>query len=333
MIKLNLATNCVEHDALKEYLEENASVTLAEKINKGVIIEKDGKKLLNKKDLNGFMIYACNEAKKLAAKGATSACVKSDIVFGWAIHYFEEDSIEGKLYNEDGTDYKPVAPQIQRVPAPSISQKTPVQPKQPAQFTLFDLIEKKEEPKTEDVQETVEEPAEELHEDVEQEEINEMNVDMETGEILSKEHAKQSTSPLYRRYLEIQEQYPDYAIAYRLGDFYEIFGDNAIKISDELDWTLTGRDCGLEDRVPMIGFPYHASDAYFDKISKRNLLVIVDGEDVTIYSPKKEEPAAETIADNDEPDILEEELALMKSFDKEALCILYELFDGKLNIQ
>lgn len=326
MIKLNLVTNCVEHDALKEYLEENASVTLAEKINNGVIIEKDGKKLLNKKDLNGFMIYACNEAKKLAAKGATSACVKSDIVFGWAIHYFEEDSIEGKLYNEDGTEYKLVVQQIQRVPAPSISTKPPIQSNKPSQFTLFDLIEKKEEPKTEIVEET-----DESDED-EQEEINEMNVDIETGEILPKEPAKQSTSPIYRRYLEIQEQYPDYAIAYRLGDFYEIFGDNAIKISNELDLTLTGRDCGLENRVPMIGFPYHASDAYFNKISKNHLLVAVDGEDVTLYSPKKEESIVETVED-DEPDILEEELALMKSFDKEALCILYELFDGKLNIQ
>ena len=327
MIKLNLVTNCVEHNVLKEYLEENASEQLAEKINNGVIIEKDGKKLLNKKDLNGFMLYACNEARKLADKGATSACLKSDIVFNWVIHYFEEDTIEGKLYNEDGTDYKPVVPQIQRVPAPSIPQKTPVQPKQPAQFTLFDLLEKKEEPKTEIVEETDTVAESEL-----EEELNEMNVDMETGEILSKEPVKQSTSPLYRRYLEIQEQYPDYVIAYRLGDFYEIFGENAIKIANELDLTLTGRDCGLHERVAMIGFPYHASDAYFDKISKRNLLVVVDGKDVTVYSPKKEEPAIETIKE-DEPDILEEELKLMKSFDKEALCVLYELFDGKLNIQ
>jgi hypothetical protein len=253
--------------------------------------------------------------------------LKSDIVFNWVIHYFEEDSIEGKLYNEDGTDYKPVVPQIQRIPAPSISTKPPISSNKPSQFTLFDLIEKKEAPKTEIVEETDTVEESEL-----EEELNEMNVDMETGEILSTTPRRQSTSPIYRRYLEIQEQYPDYAIAYRLGDFYEIFGDNAIKISNELDLTLTGRDCGLEDRVPMIGFPYHASDAYFDKISKRNLLVIVDGEDVTIYSPKKEEPTVETVKD-DEPDILEEELALMKSFDKEALCILYELFDGKLNIQ
>ena len=327
MIKLNLATNCVEHDALKEYLEENASEVLAEKINNGVIIEKDGKKLLNKKDLNGFMIYACNKAKKLAAKGATSACVKSDIVFGWAIHYFEEDSIEGKLYNEDGTEYKPVAKTIQRVPAPSIPQKAPVQSNKPAQFTLFDLIEKKEEPKTEVVEET-----DKHDEDEQEEEINEMNVDMETGEILPKEPVKPSTSPIYRRYLELQEQYPDCVIAYRLGDFYEIFGDNAIKISNELELTLTGRDCGLPNRVPMIGFPYHASDAYFDKMTRNHSIVVADGEDIKLLPIKESAPVVESV-DNEEPDILEEELALMKFFDKEAMCILYELFDGKLNIQ
>lgn len=329
MIKLNLVANCVEHDALKEYLEENVSVTLAEKINNGVIIEKDGKKLLNKKDLNGFMIYACNEAKKLAAKGATSACVKSDIVFGWAIHYFEEDSIEGKLFNEDGTEYKPVSKPIQRVPAPFISTKPPIQSNKPSQFTLFDLIEKKEEPKEEIIDEP--ENIEEVDEDEAEEEINEMNVDMETGEILPKEPAKQSTSPIYRRYLELQAQYPDYVIAYRLGDFYEIFGDNAIRISNELELTLTGRDCGLPNRVPMIGFPYHASDAYFDKITNNHSIVVAEGEDIKVLPMKESTPVVECV--DDEDDILEQELALMKFFDKESMCILYELFDSKLNIQ
>ena len=56
---INLKTNCVEHNVLKEYLEENASAALAEKINHGVFIEKDGKRLLNRKDLDGFMKYAC----------------------------------------------------------------------------------------------------------------------------------------------------------------------------------------------------------------------------------------------------------------------------------
>ena len=79
--------------SLADVLEGDASETLADKINNGVRIEKDGKTLINKKSLDGFMKYATDEAKKLAEKGASSACVRSDVVFGWAIHYFEEESI------------------------------------------------------------------------------------------------------------------------------------------------------------------------------------------------------------------------------------------------
>lgn len=107
MPKLNLTATTPEQTRIKEYLELNASDALAEKINSGISIEKDGKVLINKKDLKGFMQYACNEALKLADKGANSACVDDATVFGWAIHYFEEDTIEGPLYNEDGTEYKP----------------------------------------------------------------------------------------------------------------------------------------------------------------------------------------------------------------------------------
>ena len=53
------------------------------------------------------MRYATDEARKIAEQGATCACIEDDVVFGWAIHYFEEDSIEGKLYNPDGTEYAP----------------------------------------------------------------------------------------------------------------------------------------------------------------------------------------------------------------------------------
>jgi len=109
MIKLDLKAESPELEALKSYLEENVSQVLADKINKGVCIEKDGKTLINKKTLETFMNYAQGEAQKLAAKGARYACIKSDIVFGWAVHYFEEDSIEGTLYNEDGTPYKPTS--------------------------------------------------------------------------------------------------------------------------------------------------------------------------------------------------------------------------------
>ena len=93
MITLNLTAKGTEQELIKRYLEENASEMLAEKINNGVKVEKDGKTLINKKTLEGFMKYATDEAKKLAEKGASSACVRSDVVFGWAIHYFEEESI------------------------------------------------------------------------------------------------------------------------------------------------------------------------------------------------------------------------------------------------
>lgn len=339
MIKLNLATNGVEHDVLKEYLEENASAALAEKINYGVFIEKDGKRLLNRKDLNGFMKYACNEAQKLAAKGATSACMKSDTVFGWAIHYFEEDDIIGKLYNEDGSEYKPTpAPTpkpVQRVPAPTI----PIKPTPPKsqQFNLFDLVANAnaEEPKQEkDVTDAVENIKAEEYistdepEDTEEyEDICTLNVNRETGEIIPAQPIKESPSPLYRKYMSVQEQYPDYIIAFRIGDFYEVFGDNAIKVSNDLDLTLTGRDCGLVNRIPMIGFPYYSADGYLQKIAQCHPVVTVDGEDVTIYPVLQE-----TVVDNDDEEFAEE-LERQQYFDKDALCMLYELFDGAMDMQ
>ena len=111
-MKLNLQATTKEERKVKAYLAANASEVLAEKINNGVKIQKDGKTLLNKKTLAGFLKYACDEAKKQAEKGASSACIDDDTVYGWAVHYFEEDSIEGTLYNEDGTEYKAPMPKV-----------------------------------------------------------------------------------------------------------------------------------------------------------------------------------------------------------------------------
>ena len=107
MIKLNLNANTPAEQEILEYLENKASETLAEKINNGTPFEKDDEPLLNKKTLSGFMKYACDEARKLAEKGANSACIDDATVYGWAVHYFEEDSIEGTLYTLDGEEYKP----------------------------------------------------------------------------------------------------------------------------------------------------------------------------------------------------------------------------------
>ena len=106
MIKLNLTPQNKQEELIFNYLQNNASETLADKINNGTPFEKDGNPLLNKKTLSGFMKYACDEARKLAEKGANSACVDDATVYGWAIHFFEEDSIEGTLYTIDGEEYK-----------------------------------------------------------------------------------------------------------------------------------------------------------------------------------------------------------------------------------
>ena len=147
---LQLTATTTEEKVLKEYLEQNASEVLADKINNGVPVEKDGKKLVSRKTLAGFMKYATEEARKQAAKGSTCACLHSDIVFGWAIHYFEEDSIPGTLYNEDGTEYKAAKPATKILPPPSmVATDTPTAPApkpkpKAGQMSMFDLFDEPE---------------------------------------------------------------------------------------------------------------------------------------------------------------------------------------------
>ena len=73
-------------------------------------------------------------------------------------------------------------------------------------------------------------------------------------------------SQMMQHYLSVKEKYPDAVLFYRLGDFYEMFFDDAVKVSKLLDLTLTGRDCGLEERAPMCGIPFHAADTYIAKL-------------------------------------------------------------------
>ena len=176
MIKLNLETNKKEYEIIKEYLENNVSEELADKINNGVKIVKDNKTLINKKTLDTFMQYANEEARKLAQQGANYACIEDKTVFGWAIHYFEEDELEGKLYNEDGTEYKPEI----KVTAPSKPITKPKQQnKQPTLFELMDLSTNK----NENV-ETIEEKQIQNNDNII--EIDGNLISKETGEILSK---------------------------------------------------------------------------------------------------------------------------------------------------
>ena len=151
MISLNLEANGAEQTVIKDYLESNVSEALAEKINNGVPLEKDGKTLINKKDLTTFLNYAYEEARKQAEKGARCACVKSDTVFNWAIHYFQEDSLEGTLYNEDGTEYKPPRPAVTKKPV------TPA-PKPKPQLSLFDMMAKQAKTPEPEAKQPIEEP-------------------------------------------------------------------------------------------------------------------------------------------------------------------------------
>ncbi len=73
-------------------------------------------------------------------------------------------------------------------------------------------------------------------------------------------------SPMMKRYFQIKDNYPDCLLFFRLGDFYEMFFDDAITASRVLDLTLTGRDCGLDERAPMCGVPYHAVDNYIRRL-------------------------------------------------------------------
>ena len=86
-------------------------------------------------------------------------------------------------------------------------------------------------------------------------------------------------SPLYTRYMTLVEKYPTTLIALRVGDFYEIFGDAAERVAEKLELTLTSRDFGLEERVPMVGFPYHRVDVYRDKIRQFSSIAIAESDD------------------------------------------------------
>ena len=82
-------------------------------------------------------------------------------------------------------------------------------------------------------------------------------------------------TPMMRQYMEVKQQYPDCFLFYRLGDFYEMFFDDAVEGSKILELTLTGRDCGLDERAPMCGVPYHAVDTYVNKMNSHGHKVAI----------------------------------------------------------
>lgn len=337
---LHLTATTTEEKVLKEYLEQNASEVLGDKINNGVPVEKDGKKLISKKTLAGFMEYATKEAQNQAAKGATSACLHSDIVFGWAIHYFEEDSILGTLYNEDGTEYKPPKPAPKGTPKPSATAEAPVVPApkpQPkaGQMSMFDLFDEPEvvaeeatetdkcdedEVASDTYEEAPESPAENVETEVEQ---------VPTEE--AKEPEKPVISPLWTRYQGYRDEHPDTVIVMRVGDFYEIFGESAETVSKPLELTVVSRDFGLSERVPMIGFPYHRADTYIEKLRGFTDVAVIESDTEQRLLPKYL-PVEGFEVDTTTGEIIEPEQAPDPYADTELMYKLYMLLDQKVEI-
>ena len=82
-------------------------------------------------------------------------------------------------------------------------------------------------------------------------------------------------TPMMKQYLDIKKQYPDTILFFRLGDFYEMFFDDAKLVSKELELTLTGRSCGLEERAPMCGVPFHSADTYIARLVQKGYKVAI----------------------------------------------------------
>ena len=251
-------------------------------------------------------------------------------MYGWAVHYFEEDSIEGTLFNADGTEYKP-APKTMPAKVKTVEPKKPEQ-RQP---TIFDFMEpEKFEPEVKNENDD-EYPSREKTDEILLEIAEEKKAKVET---------QKPVSPLWQQYQDLQKKYPDNILLYRLGDFYEVFGDNAITLSDELGLTLTSRDFGLTSRIPMIGFPYHAADNYFTKIVPKHKVAIAETKDDIRLLPEEEddyddlteEEMRKFDGDIEEPKDIDDELGDRfdtSAFDKTALAILDAIFGEKLTLR
>ena len=150
MIKLNLETKNNEEEKVKNSLEKNVSEVLAEKINNGVKIIKENKTLISKKDLNNFMKYAANEARKITT--GNYAIIDDEIVFGGAIHYFEEDEIEGVLYNEDGSKFEPKNEIKKQIKNENKIEEIKPKKEEKNNYSLFDYITKEETEKVQTIE-------------------------------------------------------------------------------------------------------------------------------------------------------------------------------------
>lgn len=93
--------------------------------------------------------------------------------------------------------------------------------------------------------------------------------------ITGEERKLQEVSPMMQHYLQTKEEYKDSILFYRLGDFYEMFFEDAKTVAKELELTLTGKNCGMEERAPMCGVPFHAADSYINRLIKKGYKVAI----------------------------------------------------------
>lgn len=144
----------------------------------------------------------------------------------------------------------------------------------------------------------------------------------------------------------MQDKYPNHIVAFRRGDFYEILGSNAELFAKEFSLTLTGRDCGLSERVPMVGFPLQAADTYLpEAVEKGYKIALVNtSDDVKLLEKRKPNTDTsvkhwideQTYVDDDGVMHYAEDEALPydpTAFDVEALCKLDELFGNEIEMR
>ncbi|MBQ8768024.1 MAG: hypothetical protein IJZ16_14615, partial [Clostridia bacterium] len=131
---------------------------------------------------------------------------------------------------------------------------------------------------------------------------------------------KPKTNPIYQKYLEAQNKYPNLVVILRVGDFYEIFGKDAISVGNKLELTITSRDKGDGTKTEMIGYPYHASDVYIDKITKDFSVVVIeaDGTENVIDNGIKVDVKTGEVIDED------------FDFDIEIVAKLYDIFGADM---
>lgn len=357
MITLNLTAKTTQQEIILKHFTPLVSDVLAEKINNGVYIEKDGKRLLNKKDLDTFMSYLAEQAKKKIPEnnqhGAQSVCMDGEEILALAVHYFEEENIIGTLYTIDGTEYKPATKTTTKTTTKAITPTTYIPPKpQPKpQMSIFEMMTGEN-----DVNSSIVPP--QPQNTVKTQEIEQKAI----TPVICADKPKRQPSPYYLTYLKLIERHEGFLILLRMGDFYEALKDHATTLASELNLTLVGRDCGLEERVPMVGIPYHAIDTYVNKLIDRGYKVIlaedldnvIEFKDVDEYDEPEELTEEEmrqfdsyvdeyeelpTVSkivteydqdEDDDKDILDNQST--NAFDKEALCIISDLLDGEITL-